>query len=215
MLDFHKARRKLVEDLMAEGILRSKNVVEAMLKVPREEFVTPEYTLSAYNDTPLPLLGEATISAPHMVAMLCEAIRPREGMKILEVGTGSGYQAAVCAEAIGRRGKIYTIEIELPLAVYSAQNIERLGYAEVVEVYYGDGSLGLPERAPFDAIIVTAAASKVPKALQDQLAPGGRLVIPIEERGGQVLYLYVKSDGGWTREKLAYVAFVKLKGRDA
>ncbi len=211
MLDFSNARRRLVEDLIAEGILRSKNVIEAMLKVPREEFVTPEYKLSAYNDTPLPLLGDATISAPHMVAMLCEAVRPREGMKILEVGTGSGYQAAVCAEAIGRRGRVYTIEIEMPLVIYSAQNLERLGYAEVVEVYYGDGSLGLPERAPFDAIIVTAAASGVPEALQNQLAVGGRLVIPIEERGGQALYLYAKSERGLARERLAYVSFVRLK----
>lgn len=213
MLDFQNARKKLVEDLIAEGVLRSRNVIEAMLRVPREEFVAPEYKLSAYNDTPLPLLGDATISAPHMVAMLCEAVRPREGMRLLEVGTGSGYQAAVCAEAIGRKGKVYTIEIELPLVIYSAQNLERLGYADVVEVHYGDGSLGLPERAPFDAIIVTAAASEVPKALQDQLAMGGRLVIPLEERGGQVLYLFTKLERGFARERLAYVSFVRLKQR--
>ncbi|MGC8583488.1 MAG: protein-L-isoaspartate(D-aspartate) O-methyltransferase [Thermoproteus sp.] len=212
-LEFEKARRRLVEGLISEGILRSENVIEAMLKVPREEFVLPEYRLSAYVDNPLPLLGDATISAPHMVAMLCEAVRPREGMRILEVGTGSGYQAAVCAEAIKRKGKVFTIEVEWPLAIFAAQNIERLGYADVVEVYYGDGTLGIPEKAPFDAILVTAAAERVPAALQDQLALGGRLVIPLEERLGQTLYLYIKSEKGWTRERLAYVAFVKLKER--
>lgn len=211
MLTFDNARRRLVDDLIIQGVLKSRNVVDAMLKVPREEFVTPEYRFSAYEDVPLPLLGDATISAPHMVAMLCEAVEPREGMKILEVGSGSGYQAAVCAEAIGKKGRVYTIEIELPLAIYATQNIERLGYADVVEVHHGDGALGLSEAAPYDAIIVTAAAPKVPKALQDQLAPGGRLVIPIEEKGGQVLYLYIKSGSEWIKKRLTYVAFVRLK----
>jgi protein-L-isoaspartate(D-aspartate) O-methyltransferase len=210
-VDFEKARRRLVEGLISEGVLRSRNVIEALLRTPREEFVLPEYRLSAYVDSPLPLLGEATISAPHMVAMLCEAVNPREGMRILEVGTGSGYQAAVCAEAVGRRGRVFTVEIEWPLAIFSAQNLERLGYADVVEVHYGDGALGIPEKAPFDAILVTAAASRVPAPLQQQLAVGGRLVIPLEEGLGQTLYLYTKSEGGWTRERLAYVAFVKLK----
>lgn len=214
MLDFTRARRRLVEDLIAEGIIKSKSVAEAMLKVPREEFVAPEYRLMAYEDSALPLIGEATISAPHMVAMLCEAIRPREGMRILEVGAGSGYQAAVCAEAIGRKGEIYTVEIELPLALYATQNIERLGYSDVVNVFYGDGTEGLPEKAPFDAIIVTAAAPRVPEALKGQLKAGGRLVIPLEERAGQILYLYTLSqEGVWSREKLAYVSFVKLKGK--
>ncbi|MBP1449694.1 MAG: protein-L-isoaspartate(D-aspartate) O-methyltransferase [Thermoproteus sp.] len=207
------ARERLVKDLIAEGVIKNRRVAEAMLKVPREEFVAPEYRLSAYEDRALPLFGEATISAPHMVAMLCEAVEPREGMRILEVGAGSGYQSAVCAEAVGRSGRIYTVEIELPLAIYAAQNIERLGYADVVEVHYGDGTFGLPERAPFDAVIVTAAAPRVPKALMDQLEWGGRLVIPLEERLGQILYLYVKEEKGWRREKLAYVAFVPLRGR--
>lgn len=211
-IGFDSARRRLVRDLVNSGIIKSEAVAEAMLRVPREEFVMPEYRLSAYEDRALPLLGDATISAPHMTAMLCEAVEPREGIRILEVGTGSGYQAAVCAEAVRRRGKIYTIEIELPIAIYAAQNIERLGYAGVVEVFWGDGTLGLPQYAPYDAIIVTAAAPRVPPALMEQLAVGGRLVIPLEEDGGQVLYLYVKEAKGVRRTALAQVAFVPLRG---
>jgi protein-L-isoaspartate(D-aspartate) O-methyltransferase len=202
---------RLVDELTREGIIKSERVRKALLSVPREEFVLPEYRMMAYEDRPLPLFAGATISAPHMVAMMCELIEPRSGMKILEVGAGSGYHAAVCAEAIERRGKVYTIEIVKELAVYAAQNIERLGYWGVVEVYHGDGRRGLERHAPFDAVIVTAAASGIPRTLVDQLRDGGVLVIPVEEGAGQVLYRVVKRGEKIEKRAITYVLFVPLR----
>jgi len=202
---------RLVDELTREGVIKSERVRKALLSVPREEFVLPEYRLMAYEDRPLPLFAGATISAPHMVAMMCELIEPRTGMKILEVGAGSGYHAAVCAEAIERRGKVYTIEIVKELAVYAAQNIERLGYWGVVEVFHGDGRRGLERHAPFDAVIVTAAASGIPRTLVDQLRDGGVLVIPVEEGAGQVLYRVVKRGEKIEKRAVTYVLFVPLR----
>jgi protein-L-isoaspartate(D-aspartate) O-methyltransferase len=202
---------RLVDELTREGVIKSERVRKALLSVPREEFVLPEYRMMAYEDRPLPLFAGATISAPHMVAMMCELIEPRTGMKILEVGAGSGYHAAVCAEAIERRGKVYTIEIVRELAVYAAQNIERLGYWGVVEVYHGDGRRGLERHAPFDAVIVTAAASGIPRTLVDQLRDGGVLVIPVEEGAGQVLYRVVKRGEKIEKRAITYVLFVPLR----
>ena len=202
---------RLVDELTREGVIKSERVRKALLSVPREEFVLPEYRMMAYEDRPLPLFAGATISAPHMVAMMCELIEPRTGMKILEVGAGSGYHAAVCAEAIERRGKVYTIEIVKELAVYAAQNIERLGYWGVVEVFHGDGRRGLERHAPFDAVIVTAAASGIPRTLVDQLRDGGVLVIPVEEGAGQVLYRVVKRGEKIERRAITYVLFVPLR----
>jgi protein-L-isoaspartate(D-aspartate) O-methyltransferase len=202
---------RLVDELTREGVIKSERVRKALLSVPREEFVLPEYRMMAYEDRPLPLFKGATISAPHMVAMMCELIEPRSGMKILEVGAGSGYHAAVCAEAIERRGKVYTIEIVKELAVYAAQNIERLGYWGVVEVYHGDGRRGLERHAPFDAVIVTAAASGIPRTLVDQLRDGGVLVIPVEEGAGQVLYRVVKRGEKIEKRAVTHVLFVPLR----
>jgi protein-L-isoaspartate(D-aspartate) O-methyltransferase len=202
---------RLVDELTREGVIKSERVRKALLSVPREEFVLPEYRMMAYEDRPLPLFAGATISAPHMVAMMCELIEPRSGMKILEVGAGSGYHAAVCAEAIERRGKVYTIEIVKELAVYAAQNIERLGYWGVVEVFHGDGRRGLERHAPFDAVIVTAAASGIPRTLVDQLRDGGVLVIPVEEGAGQVLYRVVKRGEKIEKRAVTYVLFVPLR----
>jgi protein-L-isoaspartate(D-aspartate) O-methyltransferase len=202
---------RLVDELTREGVIKSERVRKALLSVPREEFVLPEYRMMAYEDRPLPLFAGATISAPHMVAMMCELIEPRTGMKILEVGAGSGYHAAVCAEAIERRGKVYTIEIVKELAVYAAQNIERLGYWGAVEVFHGDGRRGLERHAPFDAVIVTAAASGIPRTLVDQLRDGGVLVIPVEEGAGQVLYRVVKRGEKIEKRAITYVLFVPLR----
>lgn len=203
--------KKLVDDLEREGVLKSERVKKALLSVPREEFVMPEYRMMAYEDRPLPLFADATISAPHMVAMMCELIEPRPGMSILEVGTGSGYHAAVCAEAIERRGKVYTVEIVKGLAIYAAQNLERLGYWGVVEVFHSDGKRGLEKFAPYDAIIVTAAAASIPSALVNQLKDGGIMVIPVEEGFGQVLYKVVRRGKKTEKKAVTYVLFVPLR----
>ncbi len=212
IVDFGKARRNLVESLISEGIIRSERVARAMMAVPREEFAMPEYVNSSYIDEPLPLFRGATISAPHMVAMMTELLELSPGMNVLEVGSGSGYHAAVCAEAMERRGVVHTVEYDFYIALFAAQNIERLGYHGIVNVHVGDGARGLPQHAPFDRILVTAAAPRLPQPLVEQLRDGGIIVIPIDEGWTQALYRIRKEDGRITREKITYVSFVKLRG---
>jgi Protein-L-isoaspartate carboxylmethyltransferase len=154
VIDFESARRKLVISLKEEGIIKSERVEQAMLRVPREEFLPNYLRLYAYEDTPLEIMYGQTISAPHMVAMMCELLDLKPGIRLLEVGTGTGYHAAVCAEAMERRGKIYTLEYYPGLALYAVQNLARLGYLDVIHVIIGDGSRGLPNYAPFDRILV-------------------------------------------------------------
>ncbi len=154
-----------------------------------------------------------TISAPHMVAMMCELLDLRPGLRVLEVGTGTGYHAAVCAEAMERKGTVYTIEYYPGLALYATQNLAKLGYLGVVHVFIGDGSKGLPKYAPFDRILVTAAAPpRVPPKLLEQLSSDGIMVIPIEERFTQVLYVVTKEDGVPPHMRpVTYVSFVKMR----
>ena len=211
---FVSARKLLVEELKLMGIIKSKNVEEAMLKVPREEFLPPHLKIYAYEDTPLRVMLDQTISAPHMVAMMCELLELKPGLKVFEVGTGTGYHAAVCAEAMYRQGIVYTIEYFPELALYAIQNLAKLGYLGIVKVFIGDGSKGLPQYAPFDRILVTAAAWKdIPEPLIEQLNPNfGIMVIPVEVRPGiQILYRVIKKDNEIKKESITYVSFVKLR----
>ena len=208
--DSDRARRlELVRVLESEGI-RDSSTLLAMRRVPRHEFVPFAHRASAYENRPLPIGHEQTISQPYIVAFMTEAVRPRRGKKVLEVGTGSGYQAAVLAETGCR---VYTIEIIRELADSARTRLERLGY-EDVEVRHGDGYAGWPEHAPFDAILLTAAPERVPPALIAQLAPGGRLVAPVgEEDAVQKLVLLEKDERGRVAEKeLLPVRFVPMRG---
>ncbi len=212
MIDFESARRRLVEYLKYEGVIKSKRVEKAMLAVPREEFLPPYLRLYAYEDVPLQVMYGQTISAPHMVAMMCELLELEPGLRVLEVGAGTGYHAAVCAEAMERQGVVFTIEYYPGLALYAAQNIARLGYQDVVRVFVGDGSKGLPRYAPFDRILVTAAAPKIPPKLVEQLTPGGIMVIPVEEGFSQVLYVVKKKeDGKIEKRPVTFVMFVRMR----
>jgi protein-L-isoaspartate(D-aspartate) O-methyltransferase len=197
--------------LKAEGIIKSERVEKAMLKVPREEFLPSYLRLYAYEDTPLEIMYGQTISAPHMVAIMCELLDLRPGLRLLEVGTGTGYHAAVCAEAMERRGEVYTMEYYPGLALYAVQNLARLGYLDIIHVIIGDGSRGLPKYSPFDRILVTAAAPKVPPRLIEQLRQGGVMVIPIDEGFTQVLYVITKEDGSIKMKPITYVSFVRMK----
>jgi len=200
-------RLEMVErSLVAEGI-RDPATLQAMRSVPRHEFVRPDLVAAAYENRPLPIALGQTISQPYIVAYQTEVVRPREGMKILEVGTGSGYQAAVLAAAGAR---VYSMEIFSELASSARARLERLGYR--VTVRHGDGNFGWPEEAPFDAIVVTAAASYVPPALIEQLRPGGKMVIPVGSMyGAQNLIAVEKDAAGTVRTRfLLPVAFVPM-----
>jgi len=219
LIDFEAERRRLVENLKAEGVIRSRKVAEAMLKVPREKFVPARLKNQAYYDTPLPIGWGQTVSAPHMVAMMCELLELEVGHKVLEVGAGCGYHAAVVAEIVAPReaenpGHVYTVEIVKELAEMARRNLEANSYAGRVTVVEGDGTLGLPEYAPFDRILVTAAAPSVPPPLLEQLKPGGIMVIPVgDPYSYQVLRLVRKrSNGRVEEEDLLGVAFVPLRG---
>jgi protein-L-isoaspartate(D-aspartate) O-methyltransferase len=170
----YEAQRKRMVDLIASRGVRDSTTLRAMRGVRRHEFVPGELESSAYGDHPLPIGFGQTISQPYIVAYMTEVLRPRPGMKVLEVGTGSGYQAAVLAEA---GCDVYTIEISKELASSARERLARLGYGRV-RTRHGDGYKGWAEVAPFDAIIVTAAADRVPPPLLEQLKPGGRMVIP-------------------------------------
>jgi len=208
--EFVEKRERMVRrDLAARGIT-NQVVLSVMGKVPREEFVLPRYRSAAYNDSALPIEARQTISQPYIVAAMTEAIQPSKEDVILEVGTGSGYQAAVLAEIVE---KVYTIEIVDRLAKQAASKLEELQYTNVT-VRAGDGYVGWPEHAPFDAIIVTAAPDHVPQPLVEQLKVGGRMVIPVgAQQGGQdLLILEKQADGSVKKRSLMPVRFVPFTG---
>ena len=202
-------RRQMVDkQLVPRGIQRAE-VLAVMGRVPRHEFVPEARRGRAYDDSPLPIGEGQTISQPYIVAFMTEAIDPRPGQRVLEIGTGSGYQAAVLSELVG---EVYTIELLPTLADEARSRLERLGYRNV-NVRAGDGFYGWPEAAPFDAVVVTCGANQVPEALFEQLKPGGKMVIPVgPARSEQQLQLIEKGPNGekQTRELLP-VRFVPLR----
>ena len=204
---FEQARERMVsEQIEARGV-RDARVLAAMRRVPRHEFVPFGQRAYAYEDRPLPIGHGQTISQPYIVAVMSEALELDGSEKVLEIGTGSGYQAAVLAELAA---EVYTIEIVEPLAERAADDLKRLGF-EKLRVRAGDGYRGWPEAAPFDAIIVTAAPDHVPQSLVDQLAVGGRMVIPVG-RMFQELVLITRDEQGVRHEDLLAVRFVPMVG---
>jgi protein-L-isoaspartate(D-aspartate) O-methyltransferase len=216
---FARLRMKMVEEIRemateAGGFAAtpvSEKVLSIMSKIPRHRFVPEGEIYSAYYNNPLPIGHGQTISQPYIVALMTDLLAPGKQHAVLEIGTGSGYQAAVLS---GMAGKVYSIEIVEPLAAAAAKVLHDLRY-DNVEVRAGDGSQGWPEHAPYDGIIVTAAAEHVPQPLLDQLKPGGRLVIPV---GGQFniqqLLLITKDiDGNFHRKNIEAVRFVPLTGK--
>ncbi len=204
---YDEQRQRMVRDqILARGIVDSATL-RAMRTVPRHEFVPIEYAHLAYEDTPLPIGQGQTISQPFIVALMTQVIGPRRGQRVLEVGTGSGYQAAVLAEIVD---SVFSIEIVPELAHSSAERLRHLGYGNVV-VRQGDGYLGWVEHAPFDAILVTAAADEIPVPLTQQLAQGGVMVIPVgPPEFVQELTLVRKQGAGVTTQTLIPVRFVPL-----
>ena len=217
--DRARERRGMVEELAADaratGVHTGRSafdrrVMAVMGKVPRHEFVPANRARDAYRNRPLPIGEGQTISQPFIVALSTDLLEPRPGHVVLEVGTGSGYQAAVLADLVRQ---VYSIEIVEPLGREAALRLEALGYANV-EVKIGDGYQGWPEKEPFDGIVVTAAAPQVPQPLVDQLKPGGRMVIPVGPSFAEqeLLLIEKRADGSITRRNVLPVRFVPMTG---
>ncbi len=199
----------MVEQQLRARDIRDERVLEAMMAVPRHLFVAPEMAECAYTDQPLAIGRGQTISQPYMVAAMTEALQLEGTERVLEVGAGSGYQAAI----LGKLAReVIALELEPSLAESAAERLARLGFANV-RVLAGDASGGYPEMAPYDGIVVSAAARSVPQPLVDQLAEGGRLLIPVGPEDSQELLRLRRTSGGLTREVLHYCRFVPLLGR--
>lgn len=208
-LPFESERRAMVEQQLRGRGIRDERVLEAMFRVPRHEFVRPAYWDAAYEDRPLPIGQTETISQPYMVAAMTEAARVEPGDRALEIGTGAGYQAAILAH-LG--AKVYTVERNVELAEAARARLESLNYP-TIEVVCGDGSEGYAAAAPYQVILVTAGAPEVPGTLLDQLADGGRLVIPIGNLRHQDLCVFLKRGDEITKQVLDPCQFVPLVGR--
>ncbi len=207
---YHTVRVAMVElQLRGRGI-RDPRVLAAMERVPRHEFLGPELQKEAYEDRPLPIGHSQTVSQPYIVAAMLEALELQPSDRVLEIGTGSGYQTALLAELAA---KVYSIERHAPLAERARQTLERLGYRGV-EIVVGDGTEGLPAAAPFDAILVSAAAPRIPPPLLEQLAEGGRMIVPVGFCEGQELELVRKQHGQPCVTHLDACRFVPLIGRE-
>ena len=206
-LDYEKARRRMVEGQIKARGIEDKRVLETMGKVPRHLFVPEDIRHLAYADRPLPIGEGQTISQPYIVALMTECLSLKGNEKVLEIGTGSGYQAAVLAELVD---SIFTIEIIEDLAVKAKRTLDELGYDNIF-VKVGDGYFGWPEHAPFQAIIVTCAPGYIPQPLIDQLSEGGRMVIPVGDYY-QMLKLILKENGRLIEKEIIPVLFVPMKG---
>ena len=218
-MDYEEKRIKLVEHLKKRAILTKPSVIKAMLKVPRHKFLPKGALESAYIDSPLSIGMDQTISAPHMNAMMCELLDLSEGDKVLEIGTGSGYHAALCAELVAPKysknpGRVYTIERHQELANEAKERLINTGYGDAVTVIHGDGTLGYPENAPYDKILVTASSpKKVPPPLKQQLKDQGILCIPAgSKEWGQDLFVISKIGKKFEIKKITGVRFVPLIG---
>ncbi|MBM4257306.1 MAG: protein-L-isoaspartate(D-aspartate) O-methyltransferase [Deltaproteobacteria bacterium] len=203
---WQSARQQMVEEQLRRRDVRDERVLQAMATVPRHLFVPTVLQSQAYDDGPLPIGQEQTISQPYIVAVMTESLRLKGVETVLEIGTGSGYQAAILSLLVKQ---VYSVEIIPQLAETARQRLASLGYKNV-EVIVGDGNKGWPLKSPYEAIIVTAAAPQIPPALLDQLAEGGRMVLPVEVDNEQHLLRLQKVDGKIVRENLGPVRFVPL-----
>ncbi|MDD1679655.1 MAG: protein-L-isoaspartate(D-aspartate) O-methyltransferase [Methanomicrobiales archaeon] len=206
---FRRERLEMVERQIAARGVWDPRVLEAMRKIPRHLFVPEPYRKSAYEDRPLPIGEGQTISQPYIVAVMTELLEPHPGDRVLEIGTGSGYQAALLSQLVAR---VVTME-RLPAIAEQARSIFRTLEISNVEVVVGDGTLGWPSEAPYDAILITASTPEIPPPLIDQLAEGGRLVAPVGGQGYQELIKVAKREGTVEKTRHGGVVFVPLIGR--
>jgi len=218
MPGFDDMRRRMVEQYKREGYVKRREMADAMLNVPRELFMDQAYVEYAYYDQPFPIPGDGrqTISAPYMYPIFYEALGVRQGDRLLEIGTGSGYGAALARELVGSKGKVVTVEINEVTFEFAKANLTRAGYSDVIAVL-GDGSLGFPEEAPYDKICLTATAPDIPPPLLEQLSAPGRLIAPVGQPSslfGQDLRLLTREkDGKMKTMTIMQVVYVPLLGK--
>ncbi len=204
---------ELVSYLKKTGVLKSNPLEKALLKTPRHLFVPEDLQKSAYRDYPLHIGRGQTISQPSTVVLMTQLLEPKAGQKILEIGTGSGWQSALLSRLVGKKGKVFTLEIISELAESAGKNLAKLKIKNV-EVIECNGSVGLESKAPFDRIIITAAAPSIPDALKSQLKTGGKLVAPVGDRYAQKMTIIKKTRNGFETEEMpSYFAFVPLRGK--
>lgn len=210
-IDFARERARMVAEQIEGRGIRDTAVLHAMRTVPREQFVLEGYAPYAYEDSPLPIPANQTISQPYVVAFMLEALALRPSAKVLEIGTGSGYAAALLSQMVA---EVHTVERHEKLVWYARQRLAALGYTNV-QVHHGDGSLGWPEQAPYDGIVVAAGGPMVPMSLKKQLAMHGRLIMPVGRRGSQNLVLLVRDhEDHLAQTSLGPVKFVPLIGEE-
>ena len=210
---FARERREKVAWLIGEGLLKSERIRQALLNVPREDFIPAPYRDYAYQEVPLPLPGvSATISCPHSYPLFYEPLGLDRGHRFLEVGLGSGYGTAIAREVVGDEGLVVAMEIDPLTFEYAKANLEKAGYRDVVLIQ-ADGGFGYPELQPYDRIAVTAACTEIPPPLLEQLAIGGRLIAPVIAAYGQGLTVFEKSATGVCRELVCQVLYVNLLGQ--
>jgi protein-L-isoaspartate(D-aspartate) O-methyltransferase len=208
---YEQERERLVTNLCREGYIKTERVKHAFLTIPREAFIPDSLKNYAYVDTPLDIGQGQTISAPHMVAIMCESLDIKDDQKILEIGTGSGYHAAIVAKLVGETGHVYTIERFESLAKKATENLNQIDITNVI-VEVGDGSCGLPSYQPYDRIYVTCAAPKIPQPLIDQLQDSGKLLVPIGDKYCELILLE-KEKGKTVVHRLGGCVFVPLIGK--
>lgn len=215
MPDFVSLRKDLVRRYKLRGFIRSKRMEDAILAIPREKFMSLQFRDYAYTDRPFPIPGDGrqTISAPYMYPITYEPLELEKGMAVLEIGAGSGYGAALAKELVGDEGTVVTVEINPDTFNFAEKNLKNTGYN--VEVILGDGTLGFPGRAPYDAISITASTPEIPPPLIRQLCDGGKLIAPVGGRSleGQDLKLVQKTSEGFTQKNLMKVVYVPLLGK--
>jgi protein-L-isoaspartate(D-aspartate) O-methyltransferase len=201
----------LVKHLISVGVLKTPKTIEAFRKTPRHFFVRKYYLNHAYDDIPLPTYRGQTISQPYTVAIMTEALAPEPGEKVLEIGAGSGYQAAIIGRCVGTKGKVITIELESDLVEISKKNIKKVGLKNI-RVICGDGKLGYLKEAPYDKCIITAACDEIPKPVIEQIKVGGRIVAPVNDFLGQKMLVVDKiSETEFKKEHLGSFVFVPLR----
>jgi len=210
---FESENRELVSYLKKTGALKSKPLEKALLKTPRHLFVPENMQDSAYRDYPIHIGRGQTISQPSTVVMMTQLLEPKAGQKILEIGTGSGWQSALLSMLVGKKGKIFTVELIPELAEFARKNLAKLKIKNV-KVVEGNGSVGLDEESYFDGIIITAATPAIPEALKSQLKTGGRIVAPVGDRYAQKMTVLKRTKKGFDAEEIpSYFAFVPLRGK--